>query len=114
VTDPNGEASIKWHADDEKWYYCEGRTDMVIASVSLGAERWFELRSDPRKMRGADRRSVRIRLKSGSLLLMAGATQKLWQHCLPRDAVCTTTRYNLTFRRVVTGQEDARLLNVKD
>jgi len=106
----DGLASIKWHADDEKWYYCSAakdNSDIKIASVSFGAERWFEFRSDPRVTQQVEqRRKVRIRLRSGSLLLMAGATQQRWQHALPKDESVSCARYNLTFRRVMTAEED--------
>ena len=91
-----GADCIKWHADDERWYYVgasKDNTDIVIASVSLGAERVFEFRSDPRSVPKAQRRCVRLRLRSGSLLVMAGATQKNYQHALPRDDDCTSVRY---------------------
>jgi len=109
----DGMASIPWHSDEEKWYYYkEGMIDMVIASVSLGHERWFELRSMPKKFPSvAQRRRVRIRLKHGSLLLMAGATQKFWEHAVPREPECAGPRYNITFRRVKTVWEDPELKN---
>ena len=53
---------------------------------------------------------MRVLLRSGSLLLMAGATQRDWLHALPRDEACEGVRYNLTFRRVLTSEEDPRLL----
>lgn len=39
--------------------------------------------------------------RSGSLLVMAGATQRHWEHQLPVVGNCRSVRYNLTFRRVV-------------
>ena len=114
----DGSAGVKWHADDDRWYHCghertnrNDRSDIVIASVSLGAERTFEFR---RKVRGDpnERRRLRFRLKSGSVLLMAGATQQYWQHTLPADPACASPRWNLTFRRVVTAEEDPKLLAV--
>lgn len=112
---PTGADTIKWHSDDEKWYYVgeqRDNSDIVIASVSLGAERWFEFRSNPQRVPKESRRTVRIRLRSGSVLLMAGATQRQWQHALPKDEACIDVRYNLTFRRVLTVREDPRLSNV--
>merc|ERR1712048_1477488 len=42
----DGRSQIKWHADDE---HCYGSTtSILIASVSLGAARYFELRRKPR------------------------------------------------------------------
>mmetsp|Transcript_51087 Transcript_51087/g.102602 ORF Transcript_51087/g.102602 Transcript_51087/m.102602 type:complete len:357 (+) Transcript_51087:49-1119(+) len=119
----DGKATIKWHADDDRWYCCHSdetkhnrkqkRNNIVIASVSLGAERWFEFRRKP-KGRPNERRHFRIRLRSGSLLVMAGATQQYWHHSLPADSTCDKVRYNLTFRRVLTSEEDPKLLQVLD
>ena len=51
-----------------------------VASVSLGAVRVFELR----KKHGAPN-FIRFPLFPGSLLLMEGAVQGDWLHCLPKD-----------------------------
>ena len=113
----DGQASIKWHSDNDKWYYCSAAadsSDIKIASVSLGADRWFEFRSDPQTTPKELRQRVRLRLRSGSLLIMAGATQQRWQHALPKDDACRATRINLTFRRVMTGAEDPRLVCVQE
>jgi len=83
----DGAAGVKWHADDDRWYCCRGddrptnarskeRPDIAIASVSLGACRWFEFRRKP-KGRPGERRRLRLRLRPGSLLVMAGATQQV-------------------------------------
>ena len=107
----NGGSSIKWHSDDEKWYHVDGSTHhMVIGSLSLGAPRWFMLRSNRAVVTDVEqRRTIRIRLAPGSLIVMAGATQKRWEHCVPKDDTVHDVRYNLTFRRAVTAQEDPRL-----
>ena len=106
---PTGADSIKWHCDDERWYYVDHtktNADIVIASVSLGAPRWFELRSHPQRVPKDQRRTVRIRLGDGSLLFMAGATQRNWQHRLPADEAVESMRINLTFRRVVPPRSE--------
>ena len=61
--------------------------------MSLGAVRVFELR----KKHGAPN-FIRFPLLPGSLLLMEGAVQGDWLHCLPKDPVCKEERVNLTFR----------------
>ena len=71
----DGNAGIKWHADDEKCY--GNAADILIASVSIGASRPFELRTKPRK--GVRTLLHRIVLQSASLLVMGGATQRNWQ-----------------------------------
>jgi alkylated DNA repair dioxygenase AlkB len=64
----------------------------VIASVSLGSERLFRLR-------GKGGAVVYSKLMPhGSLLIMAGNTQKHFKHEVPKDAGVTYPRINLTFR----------------
>jgi alkylated DNA repair dioxygenase AlkB len=64
----------------------------VIASISLGAERRFQLKH----RRTGERLSVD--LPHGSCLIMAGATQHHWLHQLPKTAQPVGRRINLTFR----------------
>ena len=78
-----------WHADDEK----ELGTLPVIASLSLGETRQFHLKHKTDKTL---RRSVS--LEHGSLLLMAGRTQKDFKHQLPKTKKAKAPRINLTFR----------------
>lgn len=88
--DRDGRDCLGWHADDER----ELGTAPVIASVSLGATRIFRVR--PR--RGG--RSVGQPLGHGSLLLMWGASQERYKHCVPRTARDVGERLNLSFRRL--------------
>lgn len=37
-----------------------------------------------------------------------------WHHALPGDSQCKQARYNLTFRRVLTADEDPTLLSVEN
>jgi len=78
-----------WHSDSHPQL---GRNPPV-ASVSLGAVRVFELR----KKKGAPN-FIRFPLFPGSLLLMEGAVQEDWLHCIPKDPNCKEERVNLTFR----------------
>ena len=84
----NGQDSNGWHADNEK----ELGRNPIIASVSLGAERFFHLKhnSEPLKQK--------IVLEHGSLLLMKGETQHFWKHQIPKTAKDIGERINLTFR----------------
>src|SRR5215469_11669561 len=84
--------SMGFHSDDEP----ELGAQPVIASVSLGEERIFVMRHKIRK----DLNPVKLRLTSGSLLLMKGTTQKYWQHGLPKERRLCGPRVNLTFRRI--------------
>jgi alkylated DNA repair dioxygenase AlkB len=87
----SGQDAMGWHADDEP----ELGNEPVIASLSLGATRRFRLRhrARPRKTHSFD-------LPHGSLLVMSGDTQRLYQHALPKRAGITAPRINLTFRRI--------------
>jgi alkylated DNA repair dioxygenase AlkB len=86
----SGEDSMGWHADREP----ELGREPVIASVSLGAARRFDLRH---KESGALRS---FELTSGSLLVMRGQTQAHWWHRVPKAPGLLKERINLTFRFV--------------
>lgn len=88
----DGQDAMGWHSDDEP----ELGPQPVIASVSLGAERRFCMRP---RAKDAPRRAVQgIELPHGSLLRMAGETQRNYQHALPRAKAAAGPRINLTFR----------------
>ncbi|MES2637917.1 MAG: alpha-ketoglutarate-dependent dioxygenase AlkB [Myxococcota bacterium] len=84
----SGADSMSWHSDDD---YPPGETAAIV-SVSLGAERRFDLRS-----RAGEER-VSIVLGHGSVLVMGEGTQPAWQHALPKTRAEVGTRVNLTFR----------------
>lgn len=90
----DGRDAMGWHADDER----ELGPAPVIASLSLGATRRFALRHRPSGLKHA------IELTHGSLLVMAGATQRRWQHALPRSVRQVGERINLTFRVVAPSR----------
>ena len=85
----NGRDSMGWHSDDEP----ELGAAPVILSFSFGGVRRFRLRH---------RRDPRLRLEldlpSGSLLRMAGSTQRFYRHDLPKTARAVAPRINLTFQ----------------
>src|SRR5205085_9445527 len=85
--------SVAMHSDDEP----ELGAEPTIASLSLGGTRTFVMkhRSD------AARKSERIALPSGSLLVMKGPTQRCWQHSVPKESAPCGPRVNLTFRKIV-------------
>jgi alkylated DNA repair dioxygenase AlkB len=89
----NGQDSNGWHADNER----ELGNHPTIASLSLGAPRFFHLKHRNRK----DLR-IKILLEPGSLLIMAGATQEYWLHQIPKTARPVEPRINLTFRRILS------------
>lgn len=86
----DGRDSVSWHADNEPGL---GRNP-VIASLSLGASRRFQLRHRQSGER------VALELSHGSCLVMAGATQHHWLHQIPKTARPVGARINLTFRRM--------------
>ncbi|MFT3790160.1 MAG: alpha-ketoglutarate-dependent dioxygenase AlkB [Rudaea sp.] len=87
----DGRDSMGWHSDDEP----ELGAEPVILSFSFGGVRRFRLRHrcDPRLR-------LELDLPSGSLLRLAGGTQRHYRHDLPKTARAVAARINLTFRRV--------------
>ncbi|MDR3389300.1 MAG: alpha-ketoglutarate-dependent dioxygenase AlkB [Rudaea sp.] len=90
----NGRDCMGWHSDNEP----ELGPEPVIASLSFGAGRRFRLRGrhDPGLR-------LELELDSGSLLLMAAATQANYRHDLPRSTRVVEPRINLTFRSILTA-----------
>ena len=86
----SGKDGVSWHSDDEP----ELGKNPMIASVSFGETRRFQLRHKLDK--SLDK--VEITLTHGSLLIMKGSTQHLWQHQIPKTAKSLQERINLTFR----------------
>ena len=66
----------------------------VIASVSLGAERLFRLKAQNGTIVFTEK------LPPGSLLIMAGQTQKNFKHEVPKEPAVAEPRINLTFRHI--------------
>ncbi|SDF22590.1 alpha-ketoglutarate-dependent dioxygenase AlkB family protein [Cellulophaga baltica] len=87
----DGKDSNGWHADNEK----ELGQNPIIASITLGEERFFHL-----KHRTNKNLKHKLLLEHGSLLLMKGATQHHWLHQIPKTAKPIQERINLTFRVV--------------
>lgn len=86
----SGEEGMSWHSDAE----AELGKQPAIASVSLGAERRFVFKHK------TSAEKVELQLEPGSLLLMAGETQKYWLHSLPKSKKIKEPRINLTFRNI--------------
>jgi alkylated DNA repair dioxygenase AlkB len=83
--------SMGWHSDDEP----ELGPQPVIASLSLGCNRVFALKHKHHK--GLQ---YKIPLAHGSLLIMAGDTQKYWLHAIAKEKETCEPRINLTFRTI--------------
>jgi alkylated DNA repair dioxygenase AlkB len=85
--------SMGFHSDDEK----ELGPKPVIASVSMGAERIFLLKSKLHPQA----KPIRLPLASGSLFLMKGNTQKNYKHGISKERRPLGPRVNLTFRMIM-------------
>ena len=86
----NEHDSMGMHSDDEP----ELGKDPAIASLSYGATRSFILRHK------RDKRTVRLPLEDGSLLLMSGQLQRNWLHGINKSTRPLGERLNLTFRYI--------------
>lgn len=87
----DGKDSNGWHADNEK----ELGLNPIIASVTLGSERFFHL-----KHISKPEHKCKIKLENGSLLLMKGTTQHFYKHQIPKTTQILKARINLTFRTI--------------
>jgi len=87
--------SMGFHSDDEP----ELGLRPVIASLSLGEERTLTMKHKLNKLV----KPVRLKLASGSLLLMKGETQRYWNHGIAKESRPCGPRVNLTFRRIVSN-----------
>lgn len=88
----NGMDKVGWHSDDEK----ELGEMPLIASVSLGTTRRFDLRNKNDKTK-----QLKINLETGSLIIMSGNLQKNWEHQIPQQKRVNEGRINLTFRNII-------------
>ena len=88
-----GADSMGWHSDND--YPTDGKGD--IASLSLGAERRFLVRTRDRAQRWS------IPLSHQSLLLMDAKSQDETLHSIPKTQRSVGVRYNLTFRFMASG-----------
>jgi len=89
----DGRDAVAWHGDRD------GTRDarLVVASLSLGATRAFQLR--PKKDSGLRHDPITLDVAHGDLVIMRGDTQLYWEHRVPRDARITGERLNITFRQ---------------
>jgi alkylated DNA repair dioxygenase AlkB len=93
----NGYDGVAWHSDDEP----ELGRNPVVASISLGVEREFQLRHRYQK----DLAVTKLQLAHGSLLVMGGELQHYWHHQLPKSRRQLGERINLTYRYIHTNSE---------
>lgn len=88
----NENDSNGWHADNER----ELGRDPIIASVSFGEERKFQL-----KHRSNPEDKLTLNLNHGSLLLMKEGSQIHYKHQIPKASQPKKERINLTFRTIL-------------
>ena len=89
----DGRDAVAWHGDRD------GTRDarLVVASLSLGVTRAFQLR--PKKDSGLRHDPITLDVAHGDLVIMRGDTQLYWEHCVPRDQRVAGERLNVTFRQ---------------
>lgn len=95
----DGRDKMGWHSDNEK----ELGENPIIASLSFGAPRFFDL-----KHKRIKELKKRYELPPGSLLVMCGALQENWLHQIPQQKKVKEPRINLTFREILTLQENPK------
>ena len=88
----NEKDSNGWHADNEK----ELGRDPIIASLSLGEDRVFQIKHNTNK----DAKQS-ITLQHGSLLVMKNGAQNHYKHQIPKASKPKNSRINLTFRKII-------------
>lgn len=96
----SGSAGVNWHTDAEP-HLVPG---CPIACVSFGSERVFSLAKIPRTVSGEITPEINVRLQSGSMIVMAGETQKNFFHAISKEAAVREPRFSLTFRVNVTQE----------
>ncbi|CAM3878905.1 alpha-ketoglutarate-dependent dioxygenase AlkB [Flavobacterium cucumis] len=88
----NEKDSNGWHADNEK----ELGRNPIIASVSFGEERKFQLKHNINS-----NAKMTLNLNHGSLLLMKEGSQVHYKHQIPKASQSKKARVNLTFRMIL-------------
>ena len=88
----DGNDSVAWHRDKESIM----GSQPVIASVSFGEVRSFDIRS-----KADHSKKYSVRLEHGSFLLMKCGLQENWEHRIAKSIKPMKPRVNLTFRLVI-------------
>jgi 2OG-Fe(II) oxygenase superfamily len=70
----------------------------TIASLSLRGERRFQFRHRETKQ------TITLGLRMGHWLIMAGETQRIWVHQVPKTAAPVAPRVNLSFRHMILSR----------
>jgi alkylated DNA repair dioxygenase AlkB len=89
----DGRDSVAWHGDR----IAREIAEPLVAIVSIGEPRRFLLRPKHAVPGEGPRRAHRLLLGRGELLVTGGATQRAWEHSVPKVA-SAGPRMSLTFR----------------
>jgi alkylated DNA repair dioxygenase AlkB len=85
----DGNDSVAWHGDRNR----HAMTRPMVATVSLGARRKFQLRR-----RGTSRIEHVLTPGVGDLVVMGGECQNEWEHTVPKTAKPVGARMSVTIR----------------
>jgi alkylated DNA repair dioxygenase AlkB len=85
----DGRDSVAWHGDRHR----HAMTRPMVATVSLGARRKFQLRR-----RGTTTIAHTLRPGVGDLVVMGGECQNDWEHTVPKTAAAVGPRMSVTIR----------------
>jgi len=90
----NGQDSVAWHGDRHR----HSMTRPMVATVSLGARRKFQLRR-----RGTSTIEHTLMPGVGDLVVMGGECQNDWEHTVPKTARQVGARMSVTIRHSAPG-----------
>lgn len=85
----SGADSVSMHSDNEDGL------GPIIATVSLGATRTFNIRHNSTNEKHS------FRVSNGTLIIMAGTMQEFWKHEIPKTKEIVGERISLTFRHLL-------------
>jgi alkylated DNA repair dioxygenase AlkB len=97
----DGKDSVAWHGDRHRHQI----TNPVVAIVSVGAPRPLKIRR--RRDAGGTGASRCWNLGGGDLLVMGGACQHDWEHCVPKLRRPIGPRMSITYRHDAQPQPTA-------
>jgi alkylated DNA repair dioxygenase AlkB len=96
----DGRDSVAWHGDRNR----HALNRPMVATVSLGARRAFQLRR-----RGSATIEHTLRPGVGDLVVMGGECQHEWEHCVPKTARVAGARMSVTIRHSKPAPGEQRL-----
>jgi alkylated DNA repair dioxygenase AlkB len=88
----DGADSVAWHGDRNG----KTQTNPFVVTISLGGRRLFQLRP-----KGTTTVTHRFHPGQGDLLVMGGACQHEWEHCVPKTRRPVQPRMSVTIRHSV-------------